>query len=127
MGDLTDAFDAFVQTLQLPYVDIANRILGSGIDIFTGYVPIDTERLQGSITGSITGTDIVITIPDRVLTYEKNKKIKAVALAMILSGKALHRSRSNKYAAAGSLTAGWIDRAFERWLMSADKIISSYS
>ena len=138
MSDLVEEFERIVQKTTNDLLAAERqkwqRILSEGIQIFTGYVPIDTEQLQGSITGAIVEqeklVDIVITIPDRTLVYEKNKRIKAVRLAMILnaghgrSGSTLLRSRDNVYAAARSATEGWIDKAYLHWIGVAERLLN---
>jgi hypothetical protein len=111
--------------LKLALRDDAKKLVYRGIDIFRGYVPIDTERLKQTIKGDIfeneKGYELRIWVENLDIPYDK-KSINAISLGMLLErGRGrknvrLLRTRSNEFAAGRTPTEAWFQKASEQWV-----------
>lgn len=141
---LTEQFDSWIGLTERVYKDTLRRavkeILKIGLDVFRGWVPIDTEQLKQNITGQVhetpVGFEIRIQVKNIDLSYEgKKRPINAVVLGLILekgsrkrTGKGgriqLTRTRNQDYAQAGDTTARWFENAEEMWEERAKELLS---
>lgn len=110
---------------------LANRILRDGLEIFRGWVPINTELLKQNIIGEIheirNYLEVRIHIKDVSLPYDTGI-INAIVLGLKLEAgkdgyRLLRRSRDNTYAQARTSTAAWFDNASRQWMEVAERAV----
>lgn len=144
--NLVEQFDSWINEVQGDFKvrnqKIVKEILEMGLDIFRGWVPIDTEQLKQNIIGEVhesnQGFEIRIHVKNIDLSYVgKKSPINAIVLGLILEkgsrkragGKRgpriqLTRTQNQEYAAAKTSTADWFEKAGQMWEDRANQLLA---
>jgi hypothetical protein len=119
-NNINDRIDEIFDAAESEFHDLA---ASEALNIFRGFVPIDTHTLQQNIKSIRDGDYTVVYIPDATLIYtQKPFHRDARRLAAILNvgvgraGQLLNRTRTNTMpgTGAGQPTKGWLDDARQK-------------